>query len=474
MQQTPSKRKYTVTDKVRASGRLNLEKARAVGNKILYRPTDKRVDACRSNLEKARESPNYKPFVRHGLRAVDLRRSAPQVGESQEDLDRHLERVQGVVQAITGRERNAVQGLAQALWRRQRVFTSRVHWETLRFYQEVEKAAVDGLCPASVHDLFRNVSDLFLEGEDPRLEQISECLEQRLERVAQAYLTERAGRKICLGPLGHYRHSEAFLGQPPEAIGNPLVRPGQVVRRLQQKERGEMRPTDEWPWKLKRKDAPSHLLEEWARLGYRLPDPHRPEDFALHLRLLEAAFGLADLRSPIADCPPSLPDQSTIDNHPSAIRAAVGQLAEATWQRLQVFCRQAEKEVSQLRETLEKAEAGTLPRPKTLVEYVKAIRDRHRARDWSATDTAPAPGEGMAAVNETGPVPYVETPGEPEAKWWADHLIWVFIYGEAGRAYQEAAALNRRVDEAFRGLEGAVQKALQDEDRAMAEAEIAD
>jgi hypothetical protein len=312
MQQKPSKRKYTVTDKVRASVRLNLEKARAVGNKILYRPTDKRLDTCRSNLEKARESPNYKPFVRHGLRTVDLRRSAPQVGESQEELDRFLERVQGVVQAITGRERNAVQGLAQALWRRQRVFTSRVHWETLRFY----------------------------------------------------------------------------------------------------------------------------------------------------LRLLEAAFGLADLRSPIADCPPSLPDQSTIDNHPSAIRAAVRQLAEVTWQRLQVFCRQAEKEAALLRETLEKAEAGTLPRPKTLVEYVKAIRDRHRARDWNATDAAPALGEETAAVNETGRVPYVETPGEPEAKWWAEHLIWVFIYCEAGRAYQEAAALNRRVEEAFRGLEAAVEAAL--------------
>src|SRR5271167_1614286 len=101
-QSTHSKRKYTVTDKVRASGRLNLEKARAVGNE-----------------EKARESPNYKPFVRYGLRAVDLRRSAPQVGESQEEFDRHLERVQNVVSAITGRERNAVQGLAQALWRRQ-------------------------------------------------------------------------------------------------------------------------------------------------------------------------------------------------------------------------------------------------------------------------------------------------------------------------------------------------------------------
>src|SRR5271165_2937842 len=47
--------------------------------------------------------------------------------------------------------------------------------------------------------------------------------------------------------------------------------------------------------------------------------------------------------------------------------------------------------------------------PKTLVEYVNAIRDRHWARDWNATDTVPASGEGMAAGNETGRVPYVET-----------------------------------------------------------------
>jgi hypothetical protein len=119
-------------------------------------------------------------------------------------------------------------------------------------------------------------------------------------------------------------------------------------------------------------------------------------------------------------------------------------------------------------------DAGTLPRPKTLVEYVKAIRHRHRARDWNATDPPQRLLKGWRQWNETGGVPYVETPGEPEAKWWAEHLIWVFIYGEAGRAFQEPAALNHRVDEAFRGLEAAVQKALQDEDRTAAEAEIAD
>ena len=74
-----TKRKYTVSDKVRAANRLNLEKARAVGKEVLYRPTEKRRKACRANLLLARQSPNYQPNVRHGLRAVNQRESATRV-----------------------------------------------------------------------------------------------------------------------------------------------------------------------------------------------------------------------------------------------------------------------------------------------------------------------------------------------------------------------------------------------------------
>ena len=84
-----TKRKYTVTDKVLAANRLNLEKARAVDKKIRYRATPKRLEGNRASLIKARQSPNYKPYVRYGLRAVDLRQSALQVGETLEDYDRH-------------------------------------------------------------------------------------------------------------------------------------------------------------------------------------------------------------------------------------------------------------------------------------------------------------------------------------------------------------------------------------------------
>jgi len=64
------------------------------------------VNANRANLLKARQSPKYKPYVRHGLRAVDLRQSAPQVGETEAEYDRHRKLVESVLPARRQRERN--------------------------------------------------------------------------------------------------------------------------------------------------------------------------------------------------------------------------------------------------------------------------------------------------------------------------------------------------------------------------------
>ena len=292
MEQGPrTKRKYTVSDKVRAANRLNLEKARAVGKEVLYRPTEKRRKACRANLLIARQSPNYQPNVRHGLRAVNLRESAPQVGERQEEYDRHMELVEGVLPAEQRRERNGVQGLGQALWRRRRLFGSRAHRETLGFYLELEKAAVDGLCPASVRDLSFSSWHLFAGGADPRLEQTMDRLDQRLVRVAEAYLSEESEELIRVG-VWEQPYRPDFLEQPPEVIGNALVGAGEVRRRMEEGRNGdgEMKPADWFDWDLQGSDTKSGLLKEFVRQGYRLPDARREEDFALHLRLIEAAF----------------------------------------------------------------------------------------------------------------------------------------------------------------------------------------
>jgi len=286
-----TKRKYTVTDKVLAANRLNLEKARAVDKKIRYRATPKRLEGNRASLIKARQSPNYKPYVRYGLRAVDLHQSAPQVGETLEEYDRHTQLVERVLPANRQRLHNGVRGLAQALWRRRRLFGSRVHRETLSFYLELEKVGVWGLCPASVQTMSFNTWHLFMEGEHPRQETMMDCLDKRLVRVAEAYLADYTRDLVHLGVWGKHVFRADFLDQPPEVIGNGLLGRAKVKRRLQKGITKAMKAAALFAWVLKvARLTKSGLLKAWVERGYPLPDPRRKEDFALHLRLMEAAF----------------------------------------------------------------------------------------------------------------------------------------------------------------------------------------
>jgi hypothetical protein len=73
-------RRYTVTPKVLAANRRNLEKANAVPKEIRYRSTPQRVVACRRNLEKARavcppagsaRMPSGHRFVRQKLDSLE-------------------------------------------------------------------------------------------------------------------------------------------------------------------------------------------------------------------------------------------------------------------------------------------------------------------------------------------------------------------------------------------------------------------
>jgi len=72
-------------------------------------------------------------------------------------------------------------------------------------------------------------------------------------------------------------------------IGNGLVGPREVMRRMQ-----GGRPSGRFisflAWLRQMTDAKSNLLKVYVEAGNRLPDPRRAQDFALHLRLIEAAF----------------------------------------------------------------------------------------------------------------------------------------------------------------------------------------
>src|SRR6516225_4464155 len=358
-----TKRKYTVSDKVRAANRINMAKALAVDKKIRYRLTDKRLAANRASLVKAR-------YVRDRLRAVDLRKSAVQAGETEEEYDRHMELVEQVLPAESERQRNGVRGLGQALWRRRRVFGNWAQRELFSFYLELENAAVEGLSLNSVQDLRCETCYVFLEGEHPRLEETMERLDQRLVRVTEAYLTELAEELVQLQVWGKHCYRADLLDQPPEVIGNGLVRRREVKRRME-KAHHPGSHTSTCDSLLQAKEAKSHLLKAFVEAGHRLPDPRREEDFALHLRLIEAAFfggmdngfglkaglGVGDSGFRKDTKPePRVPNPASLDYRVARVKRlfpelyqAVWNLAEATWQRLQVYARQGEKEAEESR-----------------------------------------------------------------------------------------------------------------------------
>jgi hypothetical protein len=118
------------------------------------------------------------------------------------------------------------------LWRRRRLFGNRAQRELFSFYLELEEAAVEGLSLDSVQDLRCETCYVFLEGEDPRLEETMERLDKRLVRVTEAYLTELAEELVRLEVWGQHWYRADLLDQPPEVIGNGLVRRREVRRRM--------------------------------------------------------------------------------------------------------------------------------------------------------------------------------------------------------------------------------------------------
>src|SRR6516162_7415597 len=398
-----TKRKYTVSDKVRAANRLNLPKALSVDKKIRYRLTPKRLAANRVSLRKALQARRYKRYAHDWVRAVDLRKSALQAGETPEEYDRHMELVEQVLPAEGERQRNGVRGLGQALWRRRRLFGNRAQRELFSFYLELEEAAVEGLSLDSVQDLRCETCYVFLEGEDPRLEETMERLDKRLVRVTEAYLTELAEELVRLEVWDQQCYRADLLDQPPEVIGNGLVRRREVRRRMQ-KQQGRGKHTSLLALLPDAKETKSHLLKAFVEAGHRLPDPRREEDFALHLRLIEAAFfggmdngfglqaGLGVGDSGLGKDTKSesrVPNPASLDYRVARVKRlfpelyqAVWNLAEATWQRLQVYARQGEKEAEELRRKLERAARGTLGHgKKSLAQLWWEVRDRRLAQN---------------------------------------------------------------------------------------------
>ena len=180
-----TKRKYTVSRKVLAANRRNLELARRVDGEIRFRPTPQRAAASRANLIKARamlraasltpdgypqeqfksqnskfkkeesenrqstigdrkwpDSPSYGTQLTRGHYAISLRRSARLLGETPEGFDGHVERFLEALHPGSAEERRLARGIAETVWRRLRAFRGQARWEQASLAALLREAAL--------------------------------------------------------------------------------------------------------------------------------------------------------------------------------------------------------------------------------------------------------------------------------------------------------------------------------------------
>ncbi len=123
-----------------AARRANLQKARAAPREA-YRPTEERLRASRANLEKAiaaRRRPEGNAAARlnalkHGLFAKQtLAASVDRLREDKEEFAAHLCFFERVFVPADKEEKRIVKGLAEAVWRRLRLFRAQASWEMER------------------------------------------------------------------------------------------------------------------------------------------------------------------------------------------------------------------------------------------------------------------------------------------------------------------------------------------------------
>jgi hypothetical protein len=377
MQPAPTpKRRYTVTAKVLAANRANLLKANAVAREIRFRRTPRRLRACRANLLRAQavlrtaEAPSraYGACFRHGLYAVSLQRSAALAGETQAEFDANLRRFERAFAPQDGVEGKLVRALARASWRRLRAFGGQANWELRSLEYRLAEAArgypSDDFCPLTPADcdqvLVEEVRGIL--GTSLSLYTTLPKLSGRVERLLWALLEKQTGQAPEFTWFMHRRGSlETLLARPEAALDNPLLSSGPVAEALREKPLGVV-GTRRWTWREYGQAAglgagiiwrglPGEgkalrygLMRSWCVEAGRDSTSDASSQGARQrfFELFERAF---DPRTAAA-----LKHNSALPE----IRAA----AEAAWERLEVFRRQAEEETERLKQVLEQAIAA--------------------------------------------------------------------------------------------------------------------
>jgi hypothetical protein len=348
------KRPYTVSDKVLAANRRNLEKANAVPKSIRFRATARRLASCHANLQKAQaaqrdpQKPRRRGRIAHGFHVVDLRRTAAQAGERPEDLDRHRALFLETFGGSQNQSRLA-SAMADIFWRRWRALAWEAEREAKQFYGRLAQDA-DPLLGISQAALRSRAYGRRAELQTSRaldclviltgLGNLSERLGQlnrRFERLARTWMGLHTDEPISF-PLGSQPSLSpvewGYWKQSPEALSTPFLSSGQVAKRLEQSQKPPraLDPPEHWRHWGSGREGRAGSAELFSNSPAFLPNVDLPGDYPAHREQLEAAFGgSAELSS-------NLPAGQ------AGSAAFLERAAQLSWQRLKLIDEHLEKE----------------------------------------------------------------------------------------------------------------------------------
>ncbi len=254
------KRKYTVSDKVRAANRLNLVQANADPEKK-YRPTDKRKASTYANCLKARDGKRQKRLrgqatgVKYGLAVTDLYSTLGLADASREELDEQYRLFRGVVQPYCDDDDKLAKALAECGWRRSQVLHVHAVDDAMLMKARLMMASDEARSNVSLRSLALLMMDVF-NRRRPDLEEQLGILTRHFERLSYLLLLLRSehegfGEKINWGPHGRQRIDE-LLQLPAEALGNPFLSGRKVEEILREKSNG-IKPLEQMKWEGKEK-----------------------------------------------------------------------------------------------------------------------------------------------------------------------------------------------------------------------------
>jgi hypothetical protein len=276
--QAKPKRKYTVSDKVRAASPANLKQARkkyvftearrAASMKALEKanaaPPEKRnrftmlrllaryANLCLAHLKLGPPGKRSPSHIYSGTSCRHLEHSVALAGEKKTELEAHRDRFQKAFRPRGREESRLVDGMADAAWRLLRLFGVRSRWEKravqFRLLLAIgHRQAGHQMGPEDavtmVHRLLTDLGNLFGVYEEQRR------LRKRLEELGRAFLSERMGAPSSFRFfMSAGSRLPDFENLPDFALSNPYLSPGEAQEAAEQEAAGATNLKDPREW----------------------------------------------------------------------------------------------------------------------------------------------------------------------------------------------------------------------------------